>query len=149
MPRRRLLLYVASYLWRLQGWPYASLPDETEELGTETGVVGKPSGLFIGGGERFLFLHTTHLHAEVLTRAADYHALVGESLGNDSANLRREPFLHLQPAREAVDYPREFREADYLPFRYIADGDGAEEGEYMVLAKAMELYILDYHYPGA
>ena len=57
-----------------------------------------------------------------------------------------QPLLHLQPAAEDVDEPRNLAEADHLVARNVGDVALAEKRQQMMLAQAVEIDVLDDHH---
>ena len=78
-----------------------------------------------------------------LVGGADHHgdAERGEALLDRLADLRRERFLHLQPAGEDVDHARQLRQADDAAVGQIGDVGDAGEGRDVVLAMAFEAHV--------
>ena len=60
---------------------------------------------------------------------------------NGLGDLRRQPFLHLQPPREHVDEPRNLAEADDLAVGNVGDVALAEERQQVMLAEAVEVDV--------
>ena len=61
-------------------------------------------------------------------------------------DLRREPLLHLQPAREHVDDARDLAEADHAAVRNVGDVALAEERQQVMLAQAVEVDVAHDHH---
>ena len=72
-----------------------------------------------GSGDGTLFLHSSHLHAEVLSFNYDDSPQWIERLLNAIAYLFGEMLLHLQPVGEDVDYAWYLAESHYLAVGYV------------------------------
>lgn len=79
----------------------------------------------------------------MLGSAGHNDTLGRHGLRDKRANLGGETLLHLKPAREVIDYPCEFGKSYHLSLRYITYRYATEEWEYVMLAHAVEFYILD------
>ena len=64
-----------------------------------------------GDRERARLAHAAHRHAQVLGLDQHERAARRERVDDRVGDLGREPFLHLRPLREAVDEPRDLRQA--------------------------------------
>ncbi len=62
---------------------------------------------------------------------------------NGLGNLRGETFLNLQAARENLDQPRNFAQADDFAIGDVGDVNLAEERQHVVLAEAEHLDVFD------
>ena len=122
---------------------------EAHEFGAKGGVVGETACIVECDRGGILLLHSTHLHAQVFRLTGHDYPLVGESFVEEAANLGRQTFLYLQAPGEIVDDAGKLGEPDHLAVGDVSHAYLSEEGEDMVLAHAVELYILDNHYPGA
>ena len=61
-------------------------------------------------------------------------------------DLIGQPLLHLEPAAEHVDQPRDLAQADDLRARDVGDVALPEERQQMMLAQAVEVDVLDDHH---
>ena len=61
-----------------------------------------------GGSEGMGFLHSTHLHAEVLGFDNDHHPKRIEGVLYAVFDLRGHALLHLQTASKDIHYPSDF-----------------------------------------
>ena len=91
----------------------------------------------------FCFSHAAHRHAQVRPLHHDRHAERRDLLEDGVGNLVREPLLHLQPAAEHLDEPRNLAQADHLVARNVGDVALAEKRQQMMLAQAVEVDVLD------
>ena len=65
-----------------------------------------------------------------------------EHLLDRLGDLHGEALLHLEPAREHLDEPRDLREPDDAAVRDVGDVDAPEERQQVVLAEAVEVDVL-------
>src|SRR6188508_166986 len=103
------------------------------------------------GAEVAKKLARDHGHA-VLAHAARGHALV-DSFDDDAdaarlqhvldavRDLRRQRFLHLQPACERLDDTRQLADADDLAIRKVTDVHSADDRRHVMLAVRLEAYV--------
>ena len=94
-----------------------------------------------GSRQGILFLHATHLHAEVFGSACHYDAFGGYGGRHGAADLCGEVFLHLKPACKSINYSRQFAQTHNFAVGDIANGNSAEEGQDVVFAQRVELNV--------
>src|SRR5436190_11409335 len=95
-----------------------------------------------------LLAHAADRHAQVLGLDDDDDAARLQPVLECIRHLARQSFLHLWPAREQVDQPRELRQAGDLAglVRDVADVRDADPRHEVVLAGAGHLDVLDQHH---
>ena len=120
--------------------------NEVEELLSGLLLSHKGSAECRSGRYGVLLLHTTHLHTHMRSLNNYRHAHRVESLLYAVANLDSKPLLHLQAASKALDAARNLRQARNAAIGDIGNVGLAIEGQHMVLAERVNLYILyNYH----
>ena len=118
------------------------MTDELEELVARLGLVEGASEV-AGGGDRTLLLHATHLHAHVLGLDNDHHTQGLEGLLYGFAYLQRHAFLHLQAMAVAVNDAGYLGQACDVSVGDVGHMGLAVEGQHVVLAKGVEVDVLD------
>src|SRR3981081_2311866 len=118
-------------------------PDEVQELGACARVLAKRAEH--AGGDQLPsgFLYAAHLHTEVARLDDDTDTLRQQGSAESFRNLFGHAFLELKPVSEDADQPRDLAQAHHLSPRQVSDVAGAEKGQHMVLAEAVERDVLD------
>lgn len=98
------------------------------------------------GGDAVLFRYAAHHHAKVLRLYYNGYTQRVERFLYSIQYLVRHALLHLKAAREALYHMRYFAKARYPAIRYVGNVRLTEEGQHMVLAHRVELYVFyDHH----
>ena len=92
------------------------------------------------------FLHSTHLHTEVLGFDNDHHSKRVEGVLDAVFDLRGHTLLHLQTAGEDVHYTGYLAQARDFTVRDICHMGFAEERQHVVLTEGIEINVFDYHH---
>src|SRR6266513_5982802 len=96
-----------------------------------------------GNGDGVLFLYTAHDHAEMLRLDDDGDAARMDLFIDGFRDLRRQPFLNLQAAREHIHEALNLAQADDAAVRDVSDVGLAEKRQQMMLAQAEHLDVPD------
>ncbi len=99
-----------------------------------------------GHGGRVLLLDAAHHHAQVPCLDHHAHALRLDDLLDGFGDLRGQPLLHLQAAREDLDQARQLAQPDHFALRNVGDVHLAEEGQQVMFAEAEHLDVLHDHH---
>jgi hypothetical protein len=119
------------------------MADQVHELLASLLVIPEHPVHGAGDDVGVLLLDAAHPHAEML--GLDHHpdALGLELLHEDIRELRGHPLLDLEAAREHVREARDLGDPDDLAARQIRDVDLPEERQEVMLAKRVEIDVLD------
>jgi len=119
----------------------AALVNQVEELHSRFDGTAEVAKHRTGCRAGILFFHAPHQHAHMLRFDNHSDSKRLDRLINGLGNLRRQPFLHLEPAAEHLDKTHDFADADHFLVRKVTDVAFAEKGEQMMFAHAEEIDI--------
>src|SRR5579864_136460 len=118
--------------------------DQVEEFRARARVLAEGAEHARGDHLAARLLHTPHLHAEVTGLDDDANPPGRERPVERLRDLLRHLLLKLQAVGEDADQARDLAQANDLALRQVAHVAGAEEGQHVVLAQAVERDVLDH-----
>src|SRR5688572_10070465 len=131
---------------RRRGFGGAAAMDELEELGARPRILVEHTTHRARDRDRILLLDAAHGHAQMGRLDDDRDAERLELLHQRLGDLRREPLLHLQPAREDVDDAGDLAQPDDLAVRNVGHVAFAEERQQVMLAEAVHVDVAHHHH---
>src|SRR5581483_8111134 len=121
------------------------LVDQPQELCTRLVAIPEDTQHRRGHGNRILFFHPAHNHAEVTCLDDNPNSLGLDLLHDGFRNLSGETLLHLKAAGKHVHQARELAEANHLVGGHISHVAAAEKGQQVVFTHAEHSDILYNH----
>lgn len=115
--------------------------DEVVEFSACGRIRSKASKYGRGGHYRILFFHAPHHHAHVTTLHDNTDAIGLNGVLYGLGNLLCEAFLDLESPREAIGNTRKLADSEHLVVGDVTDMAFPEEGQHVVFAEAVDLYV--------